>query len=34
MASEKQAERLKLAQDLANDAIESGNELYRDLHKV
>ena len=34
MASEKQAERLKLAQDLANDAIESGNELYRDLGRL
>ncbi len=34
MASEKQAERLKLAQDLANEAIESGNELYRDLGRI
>ena len=34
MASEKQAERLKLAQDLANEAIESGNELYRDLGNI
>ena len=34
MASKKQAERLKLAQDLANEAIESGNELYRDLGRI
>ena len=34
MASEKQAERLKAAQDLANEAIQSGNELYRDLGRI